>query len=307
MQTSIIPLFWEENYEEIKLGKLLIELEGEIGTSKFKIKLIIVDRLSQYKVKETASILSIYMKKYPVEYFEQIVPIISSQQGFSKSLRYFLVCQIENPQLDDENEADSNLLTNSALKALQLCSSFGILSHTRFLLPNLERPGELVRATTRGGVISISATDRGLIRLYPDITMHHYQISNNWKDIDKFTTLVSFFNRLQTMENDEKTSFHKISELVIDLFLTVMSVRNYRPKYLILEVIYETIFKEENDRIQQMATKISKFLDESDEERQQLKETFHVDDPQILTVGRLRNKIAHGDLDIQRNDLKFKY
>lgn len=304
MQTSLIPLYWDKSED---IGKIIVDAKGIVNNQEYIVKIITVDPFAMYKPEKTANILSNHLKKYSLEYIQKIVPILANPQGFSKHLTYILIVQVQNPDDEAKSPVNSNLVANSAIRALNLCSSFGVLSNNRFLLPNIERPGELARATTRGGVISFSANDQGLVRIYPDTTMHHYQISNNWVDMERFQELVEFFNDLQTIEQDNRFNFHKLSELVSDLFETIFAVRNYRPKFLLLTVIYETIFKHESDRIKEISEKISKFVAEDAFEENKLRNYFHNNDPSILTVGRLRNGIAHGDLDIERDVVKEYY
>lgn len=306
MQPILVPMYWERSD---KYGDIILQTQGSLNLIEYSVKLIVVDPSTIYKNErliETAKIISSHLKKYPANYLMKIIRVIFAGD-FGESPSHILIVQLESHTRINTSNINSNLVATSAIKALNLCTSFGILSYTRFLLPNLDEPGKIFSATIDGGVISYSATDEGLIRIIPPMKMLGYQISTNWVDKQYFNELIDFFNNQERMMEENKLNFHYITKLVVDLFETTFAVKEYRPRFLLLAVIYETLFKDHNENITKIADRISKFLANNLDEQKQLYQIFYQKDPNILTFGKTRNYVTHGDIDLSREEVKTKY
>ncbi|OLS23896.1 MAG: hypothetical protein HeimC3_22390 [Candidatus Heimdallarchaeota archaeon LC_3] len=254
MQTILVPMYWES---ADKFGEVFLKAVGLIDEIEYYVNLVTVDPFTNYKqdrLVDITKILHSYLQEYPLDYLREILPIIFEDQNYSNPLSFILIVRVEDHIRVENSNINSNLVATSALLALNLCTSFGILNYTRFSLPNLDTPGELISATISGGVISYSATDKGLIRIIPPTKMNGYQINLKWLDKQYFNELIDFFNYQQIMKNENKLNFHNITDLIIDLFETTLVVKEYRPKFLLLAVIYETMFKKDNnEKIQKIS------------------------------------------------------
>ena len=304
MQTLIIPLYWNK---EVKTGEVLNQTNGKLKGLRFSISILSIDSLAgldETRNQKTAEILHPFLEEYSIEYIKQIIPIICEDQDLGNFLTYLLIIKTEDPPPESKLTINANMIAESALRSLNLCTSFGILHYLRYQLPT---QGELFRGTIRGGMIKFDASNKGVIKIVPPTKMQPFLISSEFVSKENFSLLVNFFNNLQIMDKSSKFNYHEISELVIDLYESTFTLREYRTKFLILAVIYETIFKKENEKIQHIAKKISMFLEKDDMKRNSIYRLFHADHKNVLTIGRIRNEIAHGDLDLAQDFMKKKY
>lgn len=107
--------------------------------------------------------------------------------------------------------------------------------------------------------------------------------------------------------HNEKTSFDKIINLAISYHKTSFSLELKEHSYLILMVIFESLFKKESyGPAEKAADRISKFLSNDSEQQLSMKEEFFKI-KKVDSFCNIRNDIAHGNPSLNRSVLDCKY
>lgn len=296
---SVIPLY-SNLFPKSILGKSFISASGTINDLKYEINLYPVDGKDHSEVLKL--IQDVILKNYAVELQEMLFSMLppNNNSDYVWPMNGILVVDIDAISI---HGSEQNIITNASLFALQLCSSFGILYHTKYIVPDTRHDIEM--SATISGSFSWSPS-QGVIPILTDHQkMYQFQIGVKLLDIEKFKPLVEFLVDLDLKKEDDRVNFHKIAYLIKSYFFTILCLTNYEHKFLLLVVILESMFKFSERNLSPAAIRLSKFVADTKDQQKVINNQIFGEMPN--TYARIRNDIAHGDNSMNVDKLKSKY
>jgi len=121
----------------------------------------------------------------------------------------------------------------------------------------------------------------------------------------KFKSCIQTFLSLLDMKRHPKASYMKILYLALRYHQTTFSLGEVPHKFLILMVVFESLFKGEKENTSRAAKRISKLISKVKIDRQRIHKAF-CGNPSD-TFCKIRNVIAHGDPKLNQEIVESKY
>lgn len=208
----------------------------------------------------------------------------------------FLIIEVTYPYEKEYevagNTKDTNIITSCILTALRLHSSTGLLHHNTYSFRKPPIPD-------RGCIIINSP-------LMPQFIFSHLGTGTSNLPFAEYDKCKDTFDILLKNYEDD-TSFDRMLKLALAYHYTSFNLEIIEHSYLILMVIFESLFKEEQERNAEKASyRISKLISSTPTEQVSIKEEFY-NPGKNDSLCKIRNYIAHGDASLNHTDLENKY
>lgn len=242
----------------------------------------------------------INLKKYDVNELIRSGPFsgphknINWSEYISEVTEYFLVIDITQ-QIEESlvaglfigNSRELNIIFLSILRALRLHCSKGLVSSMTYSFNNL----------TPGLSFSTNLLNQYFFSFGPD---------NSVLDSSSFNSLKKTIEILINKTWDMKNTFDKLLRLALDYHKVVFDLEMSEHSFLILMVIFESLFKKElNNNASQASKIISKLLSNTKSAQPKIHKDFFDKVPESFC--NIRNSIAHGDPFFDRKILELKH
>jgi len=217
--------------------------------------------------------------------------------GYYHVTNYFLVIDVTQPFTGERNlfgggSPESICITQVVLDALRLHSSKGLLCYqTRWfrspLHPAYPNTQSVTAPTTNPLPISHLGREKSVL------------------SDSEFTSCQSTINSLINKKGSVNGTFDKVLALALAYHRIVFSLEAIEHAFLILMVIFEALFKEENDKNATKAAKmISQLLSNTKKEAKHIRIKFCDGNDSFTDI---RNAIAHGDSNLDPKNVNAKY
>ncbi|MBP8082199.1 MAG: hypothetical protein KAZ87_03235 [Spirochaetes bacterium] len=194
------------------------------------------------------------------------------------------------------NTEEANEIVYSITKAIKLNAQNGVSTNGSYVLRKSTFPSlEIGNLCGFGNCVPIGTICK------PWIFSH---ISN--EDSELLTKdFINLNKTIDFMINQEDSQFHRIINLALDYFYYSFVNENTLHSYLFLIIICDTLFKEKEDSGRSNACKrISKYIETCDKSSKYYNRIFNSNDDSFYEI---RNMIAHGNINITKEEVKKKY
>lgn len=122
----------------------------------------------------------------------------------------------------------------------------------------------------------------------------------------EFDSCRSVFDMLLNRQWNDDVTFDKLLRLALQYHRMTFNLYSAEHRFLILMIVCEALFKSESERnASQAAQRISRLLAATRSDQKKIQREFFGSDPD--TFFRLRNAIAHGDPNLDREVVRSKY
>ena len=121
----------------------------------------------------------------------------------------------------------------------------------------------------------------------------------------KFKSCFQTFLSLLDITRHPKASYMKILYLSLRYHQTTFSLAEFPHKFLILMVVFESLFKKEKENASRAAKRISKLISKVKNDKERIHKAFCGNSPD--TFCKIRNAIAHGDPNLNQEIVESKY
>lgn len=121
----------------------------------------------------------------------------------------------------------------------------------------------------------------------------------------KFEKCKKTFSDLLIKRELPKSTYKHFLFLALRYHQTTFNLEDFSHKFLILMIIFESLFKKEREKAGQAAKRISKFISKVQNNEEQIYNNFYKRDPESFC--NIRNQIAHGDPNLDIELIKSRY
>lgn len=237
------------------------------------------------------------LMKYVDEHYRREPISTHAPDHYPHNTDYFLVVDATHPYTDGlkfkKLSHESSIFQNSIIRSLRLHCSKGLLFYQTYHLRSIPHPSGFDSLT-----YSYPLTHQ---HLFPDLKSEPSVLRNA-----EVASCRSVFDILISKQWNDNITFGKVMDLALEYYDISFNLQNIEHSFLILMIIFEALFKKESEKDAGRAAKrISQLLPTMKSERKKIHEEFFSNDP--YTFCRLRDYIAHGDPDLDRELVKSKY
>ena len=136
--------------------------------------------------------------------------------------------------------------------------------------------------------------------LIPQYIFNHLGIEDSLLPEDAHDSCRQIFDKL-LLRGEPKNTYDKILDLALNYHHTSFCLNSVEYSYLILMIIFESLFKAEGDNSQLAAKRISRWLSNVQKDQKAVQKEF------LNSFDRIRNLIAHGDPNLDKKVVKDEY
>ena len=226
-------------------------------------------------------------------------PLLSIRTHAYIDTDYFLVVDVTYPLTDELRIAglsrELDHIHTICLDVLRLHTSHGIVYHPSYFFHSLPHPNTGRRS------LSVRSTPITNQYLFSFAVTGPSTLSES-----EFENCTATLETMLRRNWNDSVTFDKVLTLALEYHKTTFILQRAEHRFLLLMVICDALFKKENERnASQAARRISELLSTTQSDQPRVQKEFF--DRATQSFYRLRNAAAHGDPNLDRDNMETKY
>ncbi|MCP4273609.1 MAG: hypothetical protein GY781_16905 [Gammaproteobacteria bacterium] len=237
-----------------------------------------------------------------------------SERFFPPLTNVVLVVDVIQPLIDDRevasNTRESSIIFESIISALRLHASKGLAYEYSYIFRSppicstpLDELPEVIRMMAKESPGCASFRPHTI-----PVLSSRSRLGSGLSVLrtDQYDDCRKTFHKLLEKEWDDTDTFDKVLQLALEYHRTSFTLENIDHAFLVLMVLFEALFKKESEgNAGRAAGRIAKLLALVKGDKGQIKQEFF--DHPTDAFSKIRNKIAHGNPDLDYIMVKEKY